>query len=127
MNYGKKAEKFANKHGIKLSIVGHRIGSHLEGETQVRHIFKMQLSRNRKQYTFEFGQSIAAGRKNPTMYDILACLTKYDPETFEDFCDEFGYDQDSRSAERIYKAVRREWGNVERLFGDILDKLRKIA
>ena len=126
MNYEKQAEKFAKKHGVKLSIVGHRVGKHFENDTHERHIFRMKLVRNKKQYTFEFGQSIVAGRKNPTMYDVLTCLTKYDPETFENFCDEYGYDQDSRSAERTYKAVVKEWQNVERLFGDILDELCEI-
>lgn len=54
----------------------------------------------------------------PTAYDILACLTKYDPGTFEDFCDNFGYDRDSRSAKKTYKAVVKEWNNVSKLFND---------
>jgi len=54
----------------------------------------------------------------PSEYDILACLTKYDPGTFEDFCSEFGYNTDSISAEKTYKAVCDEWLNVSRLFND---------
>lgn len=54
--------------------------------------------------------------KHPSNYDVLACLTKYDPGTFENFCSEFGYDTDSRKAFKTYKAVRREWKNIERLF-----------
>lgn len=45
----------------------------------------------------------------PTAYDVFTCLTKYDPGTFEDFCSEFGYDSDSRKAEKIYKAVKNEY------------------
>jgi hypothetical protein len=52
----------------------------------------------------------------PTAYDILACLTKSDPGTFEDFCSSYGYDDDSRSAERTYNAVREEWLNLAALF-----------
>ena len=63
----------------------------------------------------------------PTAYDVLACLTKYDPGTFEDFCGEFGYDTDSRKAYKTYKAVKREWKNVAILFTDEqLDMLREI-
>lgn len=54
----------------------------------------------------------------PSEYDILVCLTKYDPGTFENFCSEFGYDTDSRSAEKTYKAVYDEWKNVCALFTD---------
>ena len=54
----------------------------------------------------------------PTPYSVLACLTKYDCGTFEDFCGEFGYDTDSKNAEKTYKAVCKEWLNVQRLFTD---------
>ena len=65
--------------------------------------------------------------KEPTPYDILACLTKYDPETFEDFCSEFGYDTDSRSAKKTYKAVVKEWNGIVSLFDDNeLELLREI-
>lgn len=52
----------------------------------------------------------------PDEYDVLACLEKYDPGTFEDFCSEFGYDEDSRTAERIYIAVIKEYKNLTRIF-----------
>lgn len=86
----------------------------------------MRLSRNRKTYTFDFGQSLADGSKTPTMYDVLACLQKYDLGSFEDFCHEYGYDEDSRRAERTYKAVCREYAAVERLFGDCMDELQEL-
>src|SRR5690606_25564021 len=54
--------------------------------------------------------------EEPTMYDILACLTTQDPETFEDFCSSYGYDTDSRSAKKIYKAVVKEYDNMCKLF-----------
>ena len=65
--------------------------------------------------------------KKPTAYDVLACLQKYDPETFEDFCDNFGYDIDSRSALKIYLAVQDEYNNVIRLFGDVMEDLEDIC
>jgi hypothetical protein len=65
--------------------------------------------------------------KEPAPYDLLACLTKYDPGTFEDFCDEFGYDEDSRSAERVYKSVVEEWKQVQSLFTDEeIEQLQEI-
>ena len=52
----------------------------------------------------------------PNEYDVLACLQKYDVGTFEDFCSEFGYDEDSRTAERIYIAVIKEYKDLTRIF-----------
>lgn len=54
----------------------------------------------------------------PTAYDVLACLTKCDPGTLEDFCDEFGYDLDSKKAEMVYNAVKDEYNNLCMLFSD---------
>ena len=125
MNYQKQATDFATKHGVKLQILGSEYKT-MWDDNQNRTVFKVKLSRNGKSYTFEFGQSISAGNTEPTMYDILTCLTKYDPETFEDFCSEFGYDVDSRKAEKTYKAVCKEFAAVDRLFNDVIDELAEI-
>lgn len=126
MNYTQQAEQFAQKFGVKLSIISSDYGKYFADDTQSRHIFTCKLQRGRKSYTFKFGQSIAAGAKEPEMYDILAYLQKHDPETFEDFCGNYGYDEDSRKAYKTYKAVCREWAAVERLFSDCLDELQEI-
>ena len=124
-DYEKQALDFAKKYGVKLQILGSEYKS-MWNERQNRYVFKCRLSRNRKSYTFEFGQSIANSSNEPNIYDILACLVKSDPETFEYFCAEFGYDIDSRKAEETYKAVCKEYKAVERLFGDIMEELQEI-
>ena len=63
----------------------------------------------------------------PRAYDVLSCLTSYEPGTFEDFCDNFGYEEDSRKAEKTYKAVLEEWQNLKMLYTDKdLLKLQEI-
>lgn len=54
----------------------------------------------------------------PSDYSILACLTKYDPGTFEDFCGDFGYDTYSRKAEKTYFAVQKEYQNLWNMFSE---------
>ena len=71
--------------------------------------------------------SIQSVVPKPHLYDILACVQKYDPGTFEDFCMDFGYDTDSRSAEKIYYAVRDEGRAIESMFSDCLDELQEIC
>lgn len=58
--------------------------------------------------------------EGPDLRDLFESLASdvrcvSDGETFEDFCQCFGYDEDSREAERIYNACR-----------DVLDKLLKL-
>ena len=122
------ANTFAKKHGVSLKVIGNpEYRKYFHDDKEYRWVFKMRLQRNRKQYTFNFGQSIAAGREEPTMYDVLATLEKNYVGSFEDFCKEFGYDEDSISALKIYKAVLKESKAVQRLFGDVLDELQKIC
>lgn len=56
--------------------------------------------------------------KAPTAYSVLACLQKYEVGTFEDFCGEFGYNEDSIKANKTYKAVLNEYNNVCALYNE---------
>ena len=65
--------------------------------------------------------------EEPSAYSVLACLQKYDVGSLEDFCGEFGYDTDSKEADKIYEAVKDEYMNVSRLFSEAeLEEMREI-
>lgn len=98
------------------------------GSNHYANKYKVTIKRNKKQMTVIFTDSIANyyNCKEPTAYDILACLTKYDPYSFEDFCAEYGYDVDSRKAYNTYLAVQKEYNNVQRLFNDVIEELAEI-
>ena len=125
--YTQQAENFAKKYGVKLHIFHTKTEyrPYFSDDKESRYIFKCRLIRGNKSYTFHFGQSLANGSETPNLYDILSCLTKYDCGTFEDFCNEFGYEAFNdcytgfnKKSMRIYKAVCREYKAVCRLFGN---------
>ena len=127
MNYTQQAEATAKKLNIDLIILDSEFKKHFADDTKERYVFKCKLKRGKKSFTFNFGQSIFNGSQEPAIYDVLTCLQKYDVGTFENFCDEFGYTNDSRKAERIYKAVVKEFNNMSRLFTpDELDFLNEM-
>ncbi len=65
--------------------------------------------------------------KAPGAYDLLASITKYEVGSFEDFCGEFGYDTDSRRAEKTYEAVKEEYAKVCSIFTDEeMEQLQEI-
>lgn len=69
---------------------------------------------------------IIQGQK-PTAYDVLACITKYDPIDFENFCSEYGYDTDSVSAKRTFEAVDKEYVQVVKFFSESeIEELQEI-
>lgn len=79
-----------------------------------------------KKYAEKLIADYKEGKFEPNAYDILASLTKYDPGTFADFCADYGYDEDSKKAEKTFLAVIDEYKNIERLFGDVMDELWEI-
>lgn len=123
--YIKQAEDFlkATKTTFKVKYLKHDI--YFPGDKEYRDIYKITLRNSKSSYTFTFGQSIACQGTEPTSYDVLACLQKYEVGSFEDFCGDFGYDTDSRRAEKTYKAVLKEYEGVCRLF--TLEEIEKLA
>lgn len=66
--------------------------------------------------------------KKPTAYDILACLDVSYFDDFDDFCSMYGYDTDSRNAEKIFNAIKEQNLNLQVLFSDSeLEQLNEIA
>lgn len=131
--YDKQALDFAKKHGLKFKIISceYKVHGCFDDNTK-RYVFKCRLIRNGKIYTFDFGQSLSKGSEEPALYDILACMTKYDVGTFDDFCDEFGYDSQPMSKypviHKLYNGVLKEYKAICRLFPeeDVMDEFREI-
>ena len=127
--YELQAKKFMEKTGTKFKAKYIDHDFYFTDDKQSRDIYRTTLKRNGLQYSFKFGQSIINsnyGNIPPTPYNVFSCVQKYDVGTFENFCSEFGYDEDSRKAEKIYFAVKKEFQNIERLFSDVMEELQEI-
>lgn len=61
MDYEKRGADFAGKWGVGLKVLGKRYAKYFDEDAECRWVFKLRLSRGRKSYTFEFGQSIFNG------------------------------------------------------------------
>ena len=138
--YIKQATEFLQKTYAKMKIeyVGLAVNKEWK-EKQKRCLYEITLTSPRGSMIFDFWDSIrnteiktmpfdaynvqankelAAKTKAavPSVYDVLACLQKCDPGTFENFCSDYGYDEDSRTALRVYLAVQNEYTQLARLF-----------
>ena len=130
-DYQKQAEDFLTKTNTTLTIKFKKYDKYFTDDKECRNIYTCTLKRNNEKYSFTFGQSIACTEKNikPTAYDILSCLEKYQFNNFKEFCSEYGYDPDSRKAEKIYKACDKQASNIISMFGedDSINELREIC
>jgi hypothetical protein len=95
--------------------------------------YKITLSgEGRNPVTFDFWGSINDRKKgeDPTEYDILACVSGdiNCPDTFEDFCSEYGYDEDSRKAYATWDRCRNFAEKLQGFFceGEERDSLAEI-
>jgi hypothetical protein len=133
MDYNKQATDFLAKYNLDLVINKEGTGKYWPDDTEKRDIYAWTLA-NRSAYPIRstsgrFGQSLAdTGKRKPTAYDILACLCKYDPETFQDFCDSYGYDTDSRKALEIYLSVQEEHNGLRKVIpSDAWSEFQEIS
>lgn len=156
MDYEKQGTDFLEKTETKFVAEFVEFGKYFPSDKENRDIYKITLSRNGREYSFRFGQSIADSQgyydrvtkkriteetaimyglgtlhkkkgKIPTAYAVLSCVEKVDAGTFEDFCFEFGYDTDSITAKNTYEAVRDEHLNLARLFNNAeLEQMAEI-
>lgn len=127
--YIEQAEQFLKSTNTTMKVVFYKYDYYFDEDIGQRDIYKITLKRKGiGQYTFTFGTSLQAtwDSEEPSCYDVLACIEKYDPESFEYFCDNYGYDTDSRKAEKIYKECLKQYKNVHRLFSDVMEQLREI-
>lgn len=80
--------------------------------------YELFISRENQFFVTYFSMGIGLNRE-PELLTVLDCLITdafAGAETFEDFCSEFGYDTDSRRAERTWKACQETALNLSRLF-----------
>ena len=141
LNYEAMAKEFCEKTGTKVIIKYKEKKLNPWNATDytknwIHDIYRITIKRDGKQFSFNFTQS-KNGTDNgekPTEYDILACLTKYDVGSFEDFCAEFGYElyneeytSYNKNSKRTYNAVVKEYNNVMRLFKDVIEELAEIC
>jgi hypothetical protein len=126
-SYEQQAIDFLNSTSTGFTSTYKTHDFYFYGDKETRDIYTIVLKNKLHRYRFNFGQSIANAGEHPTPYSVLACLQKSDVGTFNNFCDEFGYNSDSRKAFKTYKAVKREWENVKKLFSpEQIEMLQEI-
>ena len=76
---------------------------------------------HREPMTVYFSQG-SAHKKNPTLAEVLDCLASEasgvdNARSFEDWASEYGYDTDSRKAERTYQICKKQAQELKALLG----------
>lgn len=129
--YTIKAEEFLKKNNIRflVSYIGENLPD-WDNNCHSEYLVKFYNRNTRKSMTVHFFQSLRNAGSEPSAYDVLSCLQKYEVGNNADFVSEFGYSvnswEDVKKIEKTYKAVCREYKNVLRVFGDCMEELIEI-
>lgn len=132
-DYDIQAEKFLADNGLKLRIT---LSDSKEAPWEVAgHHYRVTLSRNAPQWrggpqdnfqpkrvVFDFWGShrdMQTGEE-PSAYDVLACIGSdiHTPETFEEFCADYGYESDSIKALQTFRRADRFAKRLRAFFTD---------
>jgi hypothetical protein len=81
---------------------------------------QLRIPGHRMALVFSMGPALC---REPTAADVLDCLASdasglENARGFEDWCAEYGYDTDSRKAERTYRTIERQAASLKRFLGD---------
>jgi len=108
--YDQQAADFLAKHNITFSYKLANTKKPSWDEDRACNHFIATFKRGKKKLSFDFFDSMYNYEKGVIQlspYSALACCSSelYCPDTFEEFCSDFGYDEDSRSAEKTFRAL----------------------
>jgi hypothetical protein len=109
------------KHNIKFnsSWISERPDGLMEGP---HNNYKCRITCGRRGFTLYFSQGYGI-QGDPTIERVLESLLSdaagyENTQSFEDWASDYGYDTDSRKAEKIYKAVKRQAEQLKRTLGE---------
>jgi hypothetical protein len=119
---------------IKVRFVDDGFRPYFDESEEPRQVYRVFIRYNGNNTSFLFGDSLSNGYdgimaadkpqeyKN-TILDIIVSESNT-PEDFSEFCGDFGYEEDSRKAYKVYKKCIKQSEKIHKLFSDAeLEKL----
>jgi hypothetical protein len=122
-NIMKTMKEFVEKNNVKIAVEYADENKNAPDWKNANH-YKVTLRSNGKQLTTYFSQGYGiTGEPKPE--DVLSSLSLdssgvENSRSFEDWAAEYGYDTDSRKAERIYKVCEKQANKLKTFLGDDL-------
>lgn len=118
---------------ISVNYTGEKPAAGSDGKNWNHHNVTVLNTENGLKTRFDFWASIAQPKLS-SKYDVLNAFRCFVDDAlsgdmdFSEFCSEFGYDEDSRRAEKkTWKACKRSTAKLERIYsGDLYDLINDL-
>jgi hypothetical protein len=116
----KTLKALINEKGLKMTV---KYGAKENPEFKNSDGWTVTLRNGTKRMTFPFYVGSGHNGAEPKINDVMDCLLSdasgyENSRDFEEWCSEYGYDTDSRKAEKIYKACEKEFEKLKNFLGD---------
>lgn len=110
MDYNKEIKEILKIKNINVKIIYVTKSFTNWDKDNLHNQYKVVLIRDTKTMQFDFWDSIrnTEEEKKPTVYDVLSCLEWYELGDFDDFCYNYGYDNDSITAFKLYAECQKQ-------------------
>lgn len=118
----KKLCDFITEQGITATATPQENNPNRQDDSQPLRHYLMTLQRGHNALEVSFSVGLGWLRA-PTAEDVLACLAsdaagvENAAGNFAEWCDEYGYDEDSRKAERIFHTCERQAEELKAFLG----------
>ena len=114
---------FVARHNIKIACEWADRNPHMPDWNDANH-YKCKLTMGRKQMTIYFSQGYGVTHE-PEAADVLNCLADdsagvSNARSFEEWAEEYGYDTDSRKAEKTYNVCVKQAARLLSFLGEDL-------
>lgn len=119
----KTLEQFVKENNVKINVNYADENKNAPDWENANH-YKVTLRTHGKRLTTYFSQGYGISG-DPKAQDVLNALALdssgvENARSFEEWCAEYGYDTDSRKAERIYRACEKQAEKLKSFLGDDL-------
>ena len=121
MNETMTLDTFLTQHRITMTTHSVRENPFMDNSQSMNH-WKCRLRCGRNSMTVYFSKGYGHRGAEPTLPEVLDCLASdaadYDnASSFDEWCDQYGFDADSRKVEKTWKTIGKQRDNLERLLG----------
>lgn len=151
-NYEQQAADFLAATGTEFSVVFQYTGPYFQGDKEYRDVYRFTLKNAKGEYSGTFGDSINSTKMRakwagghftnpecakwkkylPSAYDVLACLEKYQPDTFANWAADCGYNDqplnEYPAVMAVYTACVEQYKGLARIFTpEQLEAMQEIS
>lgn len=114
--------QFVTDYRVRMTAERTDSNPHMPDSDNMDH-WKCVLRKDRHSMTVYFSMGYGHHGNEPKVADVLDCLASdasglINAGNFEDWASEYGYDTDSRKAEKTYKLIERQSSTLRSLLGD---------